>query len=30
MLFGLDTGAFSNLLAVRAGRQVSKVVPKTA
>jgi hypothetical protein len=25
MLFGLDTGAFSNLLAVRAGRQVSKV-----
>lgn len=25
MLFGLDTGAFSNLLSVRAGRQVSKV-----
>jgi tetratricopeptide (TPR) repeat protein len=25
MLFGLDTGAFSNILSVRAGRQVSKV-----
>ena len=25
MLVGLDTGAFSNLLSVRAGRQVSKV-----
>jgi tetratricopeptide (TPR) repeat protein len=25
MLFGLDTGAFNNLLSVRAGRQVSKV-----
>ena len=25
MLFGLDTGAFTNLLSVRAGRQVSKV-----
>ena len=25
MLFGLDTGAFSNLLSVRAGQQVSKV-----
>jgi tetratricopeptide (TPR) repeat protein len=25
LLFGLDTGAFSNLLSVRAGRQVSKV-----
>jgi hypothetical protein len=25
MLFGLDTGAFSNLLSVRAGRKVSKV-----
>src|ERR1019366_5727720 len=25
MLFGLDTGAFSNLLSMRAGRQVSKV-----
>ncbi len=25
MLFGLDTGAFSNLRPVRAGRQVSKV-----
>ena len=25
MLFGLDTGAFSNTLSVRAGRQVSKV-----
>ncbi|MGA3092503.1 MAG: aspartyl protease family protein [Terriglobales bacterium] len=25
MLFGLDTGAFSNVLSVRAGRQVSKV-----
>ena len=25
MLFGLDTGAFSNLLSIRAGRQVSKV-----
>jgi Aspartyl protease len=25
MLFGLDTGAFANILSVRAGRQVSKV-----
>lgn len=25
MLFGLDTGAFSNILSVRAGREVSKV-----
>lgn len=25
MLFGLDTGAFNNILSVRAGRQVSKV-----
>jgi hypothetical protein len=25
MLFGLDTGAFSNILSVRAGRHVSKV-----
>jgi hypothetical protein len=25
MLFGLDTGAFSNILSVRAGRQFSKV-----
>ena len=25
MLFGLDTGAFSNILSVRAGRQVTKV-----
>jgi tetratricopeptide (TPR) repeat protein len=25
MLFGVDTGAFSNILSVRAGRQVSKV-----
>lgn len=25
MLFGLDTGAFTNILSVRAGRQVSKV-----
>ena len=25
LLFGLDTGAFSNVLSVRAGRQVSKV-----
>jgi len=25
MLFGFDTAAFSNLLSVRAGRQVSKV-----
>jgi tetratricopeptide (TPR) repeat protein len=26
MLFGLDTGAFANILSVRAGRQVSKVI----
>jgi hypothetical protein len=25
LLFGLDTGAFSNILSLRAGRQVSKV-----
>src|ERR1700693_1948691 len=25
MLFGLDTGAFANILSVRAGRQVGKV-----
>ncbi len=25
MLFGLDTGAFSNILSLRAGRQVAKV-----
>ena len=28
MLFGLDTGAFSNLRSVHAGRQVSKVSPE--